>query len=254
MTRANDEPPAVDVIVGDLDELARILAARLARAAEHAHAERGRFALALSGGSLAEQLFPRLARSGFDAARTDFFWADERAVAPTSPDSNFGLAERLWLGPAGVPPVRVHRMPAEAPDLGRAAFDYEAELERVTGAPARLDAVLLGVGPDGHVASLFPGAAALAVDRPTVLAIEDSPKPPPRRLTLSLPLLAEARRVVVAAFGDAKAAVIAAAFATGRSELPLARLLRRAHRPLLLLDPAAASRLAGDAARLGSGS
>jgi 6-phosphogluconolactonase len=219
--------------------LARLLEGEVAAAL----AARGRYALALPGGSVATRFFPTLAAAAVDWTRVDFFWGDERAVPPDDPESNFGLADRLWLRPAGVPPERIHRMPADAEDLEAAAASHAAELARVAGAPPRLDLVLLGVGPDGHVCSLFPGHAALAETGRSVVAVRDSPKPPPRRLTLTLPVLAAAGRLVVAGFGSSKAAVLREAVEDEGSALPVALALRRSPRALALLDAEAASRL-----------
>ena len=133
-------------------------------------------------------------------------------------------------------------MPADAPDLDAAARAYEAQLVERLGTPPALDVALLGVGPDGHVCSLFPGHALLRETVRFVAPIEDSPKPPPRRLTLTLAALAAARLLVVGAFGAAKAAVVREAFDDEKSNLPLALALRQAPRSLVLLDPAAAGR------------
>jgi 6-phosphogluconolactonase len=223
------------------------LSARLARLLEdqagRARKERGVYAVALPGGSAAGILFPELARAQCDWSRVAFFWGDERAVPPEHPDSNYGLARKLWLDPARVPAASVHRMPADAPDLKRAARSYEDEMTGVLGAPARLDMALLGVGPDGHVCSLFPGHPLLRERDRLVAPIEDSPKPPPRRLTLTLPALWAAEVVVVAALGEPKAAVLREALEDPASELPVALALRGARRAVLLLDPPAAGRL-----------
>ena len=232
-----------EIVVADVETLARRMAGTMEQAAAEALAARGRFAVALSGGSLATLFFPSLVRTAVDWSRVDFFWCDERAVPPSHADSNYAAAHSLWLAPAGVPAARIHRMPADAADLERAAFDYEGELMRTLGTPPRLDVVLLGVGPDGHVASLFPGHAALAEERRSVLAVEDSPKPPPRRLTLTLPALAAALRVIVAATGKAKAEILREALEDESSASPLALVLNRARRPLVLLDGDAASLL-----------
>jgi 6-phosphogluconolactonase len=175
-----------------------------------------------------------------DWPRTDLFWGDERAVPPDDPDSNYGLARSLWFGASGLPPERVHRMPAESPDLEAAARAYEEALTSRFGSPPVLDIVLLGVGPDGHVCSLFPGHALLRESRSFVAAISDSPKPPPRRLTLTLPVLASARLLVVAALGEAKAAAMGRALHDQSSLLPVALALRAARAALVLLDPPAA--------------
>lgn len=223
--------------------LAEALAARFEEAAREAIAARGSFSVALPGGSVATTFFPRLARMPLDWSRTDFFWGDERAVPPSDPDSNYGVARALWLEPAGVPDERIHRMMAEAADPSRAAADYAAELERRAGSPPRLDMVLLGVGPDGHVCSLFAGHPLLGERRRWVAVVEDSPKPPPRRLTLTLPVLAAAEQTVVVALGRSKAGIIREAVEDPHSTLPVALVARQARRAVFLLDPEAASSL-----------
>jgi 6-phosphogluconolactonase len=233
-----------DVVIGDLGTLGDRLAGVLEAGVRAMPGDRAAFTLALSGGSVATELFPRLAAADVDWERTEFFWVDERAVPPASPESNYGVAAALWLWPAGVPPERIHPMPADDPDLARAARRYSDELERRAGRPPRLDLVILGVGPDGHVASLFPGHPRLDSDA-LVVPVEDSPKPPRRRLSLTLPLLAGARRVVVGAFGESKAAAIHAALEEQDSPLPVARLARLASQPIFLLDASAASKLGG---------
>jgi 6-phosphogluconolactonase len=176
-------------------------------------------------------------------SRTDVFWADERAVPPDDPESNYGAARSLLLEPAAVPAARVHRMYGESVDLERAAASYAEEIVRVLGAPPRLDLALLGVGEDGHVASLFPGHPALREERRLVVPVTDSPKPPARRLTLTLPALTAARRVVVFATGRAKAPIVRAAVDAADARLPLVRIVRDAPAVTILLDPDAASAL-----------
>lgn len=230
------------ILIDDLSKLADELARRFEDDARAALEARGKFLVALSGGSIAWNFFPRLARLPLDWTRIDFFWADERAVPPSDPESNFAVAYSLWLKPANVPEPRIHRMYGEDPDLRHAAKKSAADLEHHAGRPPRLDVALLGVGPDGHIASLFPGHAALEVDDALVIAVEDAPKPPPRRLTMTLPILCAGRRVVVAATGDSKADVIAQALKPG-SRLPLGRLVQSATNVDLLMDTAAASKL-----------
>jgi 6-phosphogluconolactonase len=223
------------------------LAGRLARLfeeeSERARARRGFCAIALPGGSVAAIFFPELAGAQCDWSRTAFFQADERAVPPDHPDSNYRLARELWLDPAGVPASSVHRMPADDPDLERAALAYEALLARTLGGPPRLDLALLGMGPDGHVCSLFPGHPLLDERVRLVAAIDDAPKPPPRRMTLTLPMLWSAELLVVAALGEAKAEALRDALEDPASALPVAQAVRGARRAVLLLDPPAARRL-----------
>ena len=230
----------LETLVDKAPSLAEALSGRMEEAGRRAIAARGSFALALPGGSVATTFFPRLARAALDWSRTEFFWGDERAVPPSDPESNYAVAQALWLGPAGVPAERVHRMRAESPDLARVAADYAAELERLTGAPPRLDLVLLGVGPDGHVCSLFPGHPLLEERRRWVAVVEDSPKPPPRRLTLTRPVLAEASEVVIVALGTSKAEIIRAAVEDPGSTLPVALVAREARLAVFVLDPDAA--------------
>lgn len=242
---------AFDTSVDDAPALADVLARRTEILGAAALRDRGRFAIALPGGSVAQTFLPRLSRAGVDWKRADFFWGDERAVPPDHADSNFGLAQSLWLRAARLPAERIHRMRAEAPasqagpgspDLDAAAQAYESDMERALGSPPVLDLALLGVGPDGHVCSLFPGHSLLEEGQRFVAAITNSPKPPARRLTLTLPALFSARLVVVAAFGEAKAAVMREALEDAASRLPVALALRGAKQALVLLDPAAAGR------------
>lgn len=231
-----------EILVDAPRALAGLIAARLASAARRAFGAGGRFALAVPGGSVAQAFFPRLADAPLDWTRIDLFWCDERAVPPGDPASNHALARRLWIDLIRMPETRIHRMEAERADLDAAAAAYAAALTATLGNPPRLDLVLLGIGPDGHVASLFPGHAALDAAGP-VAAVFDAPKPPARRLTLTLATLAAADRVVFAAFGSARAAVVREAIEEHGSELPAARVARAARRPLFLLDPGAACRL-----------
>jgi len=235
----------VETLVDKAETLAESLAGRFEAAAREAVAARGRFTVALPGGSVATTFFPRLSRVPLDWSRVDFFWGDERAVPPDHPDSNYAAARSLWLAPAGVPAASVHRMEAEDPDLAKAAADYARELEGAAGAPPRLDLVLLGVGPDGHICSLFAGHPVLEVRDRAVAVVEDSPKPPPRRLTLTLPVVAGADRVVVVALGRGKAQIVREAIEDPGSLLPVARVAQQARRCAFFLDPEAASLLRG---------
>jgi 6-phosphogluconolactonase len=132
-------------------------------------------------------------------------------------------------------------MEADAGGLDDAAEKYAGELIRVLGDPPRIDAMLLGVGDDGHVCSLFPNHPLLDEEHRWVAALSDSPKPPASRLTLTLPALAAARVLVLAAFGEAKASAVRAALWDSDSSLPMALAIRRAEHALILLDPAAAA-------------
>jgi len=229
-----------ETIIAPPMELASVFAERVVDAAADARGRGRALSLVLPGGSVAETFLPVLADTGFDWSAIDVFWGDERAVPAEHPDSNYRLADELLLAHVSIPSARVHRMPGDAAQLDAGALAYEAELIRVLGSPPRFDVVLLGVGPDGHVCSLFPGHRALAEATRLVVAVTDSPKPPPSRLTLTLPALDEAA-IFVAAFGETKADVIRQALSDERCQLPVALAARRGRSATFLLDPAAAS-------------
>jgi len=229
--------------VAPLNKLIERLADDVRRSAESAAREHNRFSIAIPGGSVVPALKP----VSFDWSRTHVFWVDERAVPPSSPDSNYGLARKIWLDPAGAHPSAIHRMPADEPDLDAGANAYSQEIVRVLGNEPRFDVVLLGVGPDGHVASLFPDHPALSEHHRLVLPIVDSPKPPPRRLTMTLPLLTRAGRVIVMATGESKSASMHEALTRDDSMLPVAIVLRGSASSLVLLDEDAGARLPFDA-------
>jgi 6-phosphogluconolactonase len=182
------------------------------------------FRIGLSGGRSPLPLYQRLARDAnraLDWTRAEVLFADERAVPPDHPDSNYRLIEESLLRPLRVPDRQVRRMRAESEDLEAAAREYESWLE------TPLDFLVLGMGPDGHVASIFPGAAAAREHVRRVVAVRDSPKPPARRLTVTPRVLGEARVGAVLAFGAEKSDAAAAALegAASADDLP-ARGLR----------------------------
>ena len=195
-------------------------------------AARGSCALALAGGRTPEPVYHELAAdTGIDWDKVDLFFTDERAVPPEDPESNYGMVRRALLSRVPMPAGRVHRMEAESPDREAAARSYELSL------PLQLDMVVLGVGQDGHTASLFPGSAVLDERRRLVVPVA-GPKPPPNRLTLTPPVIENARRVAVIATGQDKAVVIARAIEGpwAPREIP-AQLARRGR---WFLDQAAA--------------
>jgi 6-phosphogluconolactonase len=232
-----------EIYLADVPGVTRRLADELTSKAPAAIAGRGLFSIALPGGSVATSCFPALASLPLPWKDIHFFWADERAVPPSDPESNYGLADRLWLTPARVPITSVHRMAADVSDLPAAAGDYASQLTRLVGVEAVLDLVLLGMGPDGHIASLFPGHPLLAEREHLVAAVFDSPKPPPRRLTLTMPVIANARRVIVVAFGASKAEALGEALKRQGSSLPVAQVLRSARSSLVLADREAGASL-----------
>ena len=177
-----------------------------------------------------------------------FFWGDERHVPPEHPDSNFGAARAALLDHVPVPPENVHRVPAELPDADAAARIYEDELRRwlapPPGQPPRFDLVLLGLGADGHTASLFPGSAALDETERWVVApwIE---KLAARRITLTLPVLNAAARVLFLVSGRDKAAALRAVLAGPRRprELPAQAVAPHDGEVTWIVDREAASEL-----------
>jgi len=170
----------------------------------------------------------------------EVFFGDERAVPPEHADSNYGMAREALLARVPLRPERIHRMEGEREDLDAAARDYAAQL------PARLDLVLLGLGPDGHTASLFPGSPALAERERTVMATPPAPLPPHvRRITLTLPAIGKARHVVFAVTGEDKADVVARVLEgpPDAERLPAQAVRPESGSVVWLLDRAAASRL-----------
>ncbi len=201
--------------------------------------ERGEFRLAVPGGRSVAGLFDRLAReperSRVDWTRVTLLFADERAVPPDHADSNYRLARVALLDPLGDPLPRVRRMRGEAADLEAAAREYDAEL----AVPA--DLIVLGLGEDGHVASLFPGSPLLEETKRRAASVTDAAKPPARRLTITPRALREARAgllVLATGAGKAEAARAALAAETDFRRVP-ARLARDG---AWLLDAAAAGR------------
>jgi len=228
-----------ELIVKPAADLAVVFVDRLIGLISRARAEDRSLGVALPGGSVADAFLPVLAGAAMDWDRIEWFWGDERAVPPDHPESNFRLAAQLFFRKANINPAKVHRMKGEADDLETAASNYESALMTTLGIPPRFDVVLLGVGPDGHVCSLFPDHPALDASS-FVVAVTDAPKPPARRLTLTLPALADAV-VVIAAFGASKAFAIADALENRHSRLPVALAARGARHTIFLVDEQAAS-------------
>jgi 6-phosphogluconolactonase len=230
-----------DVWIDSREQIAAECARRFERAAARAIDSRGRFTCAVPGGSAAQTCCPALARADVDWSRTQVFWADERAVAPSDPQSNYRLAWQLWLQHVEIPAAGIHRMRADAADLSRAAMAYDTDLRHALGDPPALDLLLLGVGPDGHVCSLFPGHRALDERTRYAVAVGDAPKPPPRRITLTLPAIRAARTILVCAIGEEKAEAVRDGLSHQNAASPLALATRDHADVAWLLDPAAAA-------------
>jgi 6-phosphogluconolactonase len=235
------------VVLPSAAAVAEAAADRIVDSARNAIRRRGRFRVALSGGSTPPPIYALLAApprlGAVDWSRVEFFWADERAVPPGHRESNFGLARASLLTHLrGVKPAAVHRMPADDEDLDAAATRYQAELADSFGvapdtprAPA-LDLIWLGMGRDGHTASLFPGSTALAERRRWVVATWAA-APAAWRMTLTLPIINAARSVMFVATGADKAQPLRA-IRDGSRQLPAGRV--RARSTLWLVDELAA--------------
>lgn len=186
---------------------------------------------ALSGGATALLFLGALKNATVDWSRISLFWADERAVPPEDPESNYGVAQRMLLDPLGARAPRAFPMAFDdklgASSLGTAALKYDATLAREIRSGG-LDLALLGVGEDGHICSLFPGHRALMADDLRVVAIEDAPRPPARRLTLSLPFVLRTKMIWLIAVGPRKLPVLHAALSRTQRTTPLDLLLRQA--------------------------
>jgi 6-phosphogluconolactonase len=216
-------------------ELARLPAEWLARELAGAIAEGGSCTLCLAGGRTPEPVYRELASdAAIDWRQVDVYFGDERAVPPDHAESNYRLVHGALLSRVGIPADQIHRMEAERPDRDAAAREYARLL------PHRLDILLLGMGPDGHTASLFPGSAALAERERLVVPVIGA-KPPAQRLTITPPVIEAARRVAVIAAGEDKAAMVARAV-EGPLE-PEAVPAQLARRGVWFLDRAAAARL-----------
>ena len=218
-------------ILADPASVVEATADRFVDAARSAIDERGVFRVALSGGGTPKQVYPLLLeprrRDAVDWRAVEFFWGDERSVPPDHPESNFGVAYQMLIAHLpDVRPDRIHRMPAEAPDLETAALSYESELRLAFGArgsgPPAFDLIWLGMGPDGHTASLFPGSTALDEHERWVVG-NWAPSQATWRMTLTFPVLDAGRDVLFVVTGADKAQALRE-IREGPSALPAARV------------------------------
>jgi 6-phosphogluconolactonase len=241
----------------DAETVAVRAAADVARHLERARRERGVAHLALSGGTTPGRTYELLAGKPQVLTAVEVWFADERCVAPEDEQSNYRLASEALLAPAGIPAERVHRMEGElGPEEGARRYAEElserlateqgtppttpgASRDSTAPGPPVLDLVVLGIGPDGHVASLFPGASTLSAGEQAIcLSVRDSPKPPPERITLSLAVLRAARGCLLLATGASKTDAVNAMLGEPSRHVP-ASLLRR-ERLTVIVDDAAA--------------
>ncbi|HLZ80752.1 MAG TPA: 6-phosphogluconolactonase [Ktedonobacteraceae bacterium] len=202
-------------IYPDTHALSSEAAQYIVRLASEAIVTRGRFSIALSGGSTPKVLYALLGdepyRSQIDWSLVDIFWSDERCVPPDSEDSNYHLALQVLLGKIAIPTNQVHRMPADQADRDAASQAYSADMQLTFGTNGipNFDLIQLGMGPEGHTASLFPHQASLHEQRRLVIPVS-VPKPPPPRLTFTPPLLNAARHILFLVTGAEKADAVQA--------------------------------------------
>jgi len=238
-------------------DVADAAARRFLETAQRAVHRSGRFIVVLAGGHTPRPLYTRLTEPPFRDKvpwnKTLFLFGDERCVPPDAPESNFRMAQEMLFEPLGIDPVRIFRMKGEqAP--AEAAQRYEVRLSDLFlgGAKRHFDLVLLGVGEDGHTASLFPGTAALD-ERERFVVANHVPKLDAWRLTLTLPALNSARRVLFLATGESKARVVAEAFGgLAHDDVhPCERVCPPNARREVLVDAAAAGLLHGETSEAG---
>lgn len=217
------------------EALPEIAARRIAKAIEQAVADRGRASVMLAGGSTPRAVYRQLAlnpRLPWD--KVEIFFGDERGVPPGDPQSNYRMARESLLDAVPIPPDQVHRLMAERPDREAAADEYARRL------PERLDLVILGVGEDGHTASLFPGSAALRETSRKVVAVA-GPRAPLHRLTVTPPVIAAAREKIILVSGAGKAGAVAQALEG--PDQPVQCPAQLARDGIWIMDRAAASGL-----------
>jgi 6-phosphogluconolactonase len=266
---------APEIWIGeDAEAVAREGARRISETARRSIAARGRFVLALSGGNTPRKLYKILATAdGIDWRHVEIFFSDERMVPLGHADSNYRMARETLLDQVPIPATQVHAIETELP-AQEAAAAYEAVLRATLGrAEPRLDLALLGMGPDGHTASIFPGSRLLAgldndflIDDPStgplqvqrkiptlstfaterlIAAISDAPKPPPVRVTMTPYVLNLARHVLVLVAGEDKVAAVSAALESDAriSEIPVRAISPATGELVWLLDRRAARAL-----------
>jgi 6-phosphogluconolactonase len=209
--------PGLLIATPDAAQAAIEASGRITKSIHEAIRDRGTATVALSGGSSPLDAYRLLAKATIDWNKVHVYWVDERAVPPTHDRSNYGQAEKALLEPAGIPAANIHRMRGEAPELATAASDYESELRetvkaKLGGLPS-LDLLVMGIGDDGHTASLFPGDRTMYVTDKLVAAVPATAERE-ARLTLTTPMLENARSSVVIVLGKGKHAALERIWAT----------------------------------------
>lgn len=226
------------LVAKDAQEFRRLGAESIGKKIASAQLARGRCSLALSGGTTPGPVYEELGDSDLAAKieweQLEIFFADERAVPVDHPDSNYKLVKETLLKSHPEALGQAYRMPADAPDPDQAAKRYGRRL------PDPIDVLVLGMGADGHTASLFPGSAALDESEARVVAVT-APKPPPQRMTITPAVIGRSRSIVMLVRGAEKAPMVARAL-SGVVD-PKAVPAQLARRAIWVLDPAAAAQL-----------
>ncbi len=199
----------------DTDTLNQEAAQYIVRVAQEAIGAHGRFTFALSGGNTPKKVYGLLAtepyNSQIDWTRTEIFWSDERCVASDDPESNYRMAHEVLLSKVPIPAQQIHRVPADQPDRDAASLAYAEDIQRTLGTNGvpRFDLIQLGMGPEGHTASLFPHQPSLHEEQRLIMPVIVS-KPPPPRLTFTPPLLKAASHTLFLVTGTDKADAVQA--------------------------------------------
>ncbi len=225
-------------IFADADSVAREAASLIAVAARAAVAERGRFIMAVSGGHTPWVMLRNVTREEVPWDKVHLAQVDERVAPPGHPDRNLTHLQESLLEHAPLPPEQIYAMPVESVDLESAAKQYAATLAKIAGSPPVLDLVHLGLGPDGHTASLVPGDAVLEVNDADVAVTGIYQGR--RRMTLTYPIVNRARRVLWLVTGSEKVGMLAR-LREGDPSIPAGRINQE--RALVLADRAAAGQL-----------
>jgi 6-phosphogluconolactonase len=238
-------------VLKDRDAVARAAADFFVNLAPQPQGDKRPFLVVLAGGTTPQALYALLASAEYRNRvawdQVSFFFGDERAVPPDHPDSNYRTAQEALFRPLNISEKHIYRLKAEQPDLEAVATDYERALRSVFDGEQvpRFDLIFLGMGPDGHTASLFPGHPALAERKRWVTPVLDAPKPPPRRLTLTVPVLNAAKLVLFMATGADKALALREVLEGNASpdQYPAKHVRPGADRLVWLVDEAAGGTL-----------
>jgi len=231
----------------DIDTLSHEAARYIVQVAQDAIMTNGRFTIALSGGNTPRKLYGLLGskpyRSQINWGLVEIFWADERCVPPESEESNYRMTNEVLLSKVPIPAHQIHRIPAEQTDLDAASQAYTLDMQRTFGTDGipRFDLIQLGMGGEGHTASLFPHQSSLSEQQRLVMPVS-VPKPPPLRLTFTPPLLNAAQHILFLVTGADKAEAVQAVLEGSQqpTEYPAQLVRLSAGKVTWMLDKAAA--------------